>query len=282
MSTTKAFDPREEEDTTPDTPEEETQQLDEQGTTAVEPDNEPEEDPEESAARRREAELERKRKTIRRRRQLASVAAALIVVFAIAAIAPFTPALPVKKVVVNGANTLADEEIIAASGISEGTPIGRVDMKAAASGVAANDWVKSASLKRDWPSTIEITVRENIAVAYIGEGDQARLINGEGKEFTVATPPPGAIKIDGPAIQDEAVLAAGVEVATSISERMRGQVLAVVATGPYEFELTLADGRKVTWGAAEDNANKAIALEDIVQREGGEFNLSNPELVTVK
>ena len=46
--------------------------------------------------------------------------------------------------------------------------------------------------------------------------------------------------------------------------------------------LRLREGRTVVWGAAEDNANKALALESVLQMEGTEFNISNPELVTTR
>ena len=218
----------------------------------------------------------------RMRRRIITVAVALLFVGAVAAVLPFTQAVPVKGVEVQGANHLSEEEVRAASGIVEGTPMARVDLNDAAAAVAGLDWVRSASVGRHWPSTVVVRVEENVAVAYTENGDGTHLIDAEGREFTVDAPPPGAIKLGGPALAEDGVQADVVAVATSISERARGQVMSIEARGRYDFVLRLADDRSVVWGAAEDNDNKARALETVLQREGREFNVSNPELVTVR
>ncbi|WP_288831318.1 cell division protein FtsQ/DivIB [uncultured Corynebacterium sp.] len=217
-----------------------------------------------------------------KRRRALTVAAALLVVATAAAVMPFTPALPVKGIDVEGTSHLSPEEVRSAAGVAEGTPMGRVDVGAAAAGVAGIPWVKSATVKRHWPSSVDVEVVEHVAVAYVEQGDGTHLIDPEGREFTVDAPPPGAIKIAGEAVGDEAVRADAVAVATSISERVRGQVMSIEAKGNHNFVLKLADDRTVVWGAAEDNANKALALETVLQREGREFNVTNPELVTVR
>ena len=74
--------------------------------------------------------------------------------------------------------------------------------------------------------------------------------------------------------------AQAVEVASSISDVARPRVRALKANGDYTYTLVLDDDRVVQWGAATDNANKALALETVLQLEGHEFNISNPELVT--
>ena len=268
----------------------------------AEPESEPEPEPEEPAepeepepasepekpqpepgpaAERREAPAldpeERKRA---RRRTVASVGVSLLVLAAIGAAMPFTPMMPVHGVNVDGNVALTPEEVEELTGIAPETPIGRVDVRAAAEGVAGNPWVKSATVKRDWPSAIQVDVEEYTAVAFVALDDGTHLIDAEGKDFLVADPPPGAMELVGPGIEDEEGKRAAVEIAASISEKARGQVEALDARGPYEYVLRLREGRTVVWGAAEDNANKALALESVLQMEGTEFNISNPELVT--
>ena len=233
---------------------------------APEPEPEPEPDPE-----------ERKRT---RRRTIVSVGVSLLVLAGIAAAMPFTPMMPVHGVNVDGNAALTPEQVEELTGIVPETPMGRVDVRAAAEGVAANPWVKSATVKRDWPSSIQVDVEEYTAVAFVALEDGAHLIDAEGKDFLVADPPPGAMELVGPGIEDEEGKRAAVEIAASISEKARGQVEALDARGPYEYVLRLREGRTVVWGAAEDNANKALALESVLQMEGTEFNISNPELVT--
>lgn len=286
-------------DETPkDTPEQEPEPDTAPETEGTEPDieekpTEPEPEPEpevpepepEPAAERREApepepepDPEERKRT--RRRTVASVGVSLLVLAAIGAAMPFTPMMPVHGVNVDGNAALTPEEVEELTGIAPETPMGRVDVRAAAEGVAGNPWVKSATVKRDWPSTIQVDVEEYTAVAFVALDDGTHLIDAEGKDFLVADPPPGAMELVGPGIEDEEGKRAAVEIAASISDKARGQVEALDARGPYEYVLRLREGRTVVWGAAEDNANKALALESVLQMEGTEFNISNPELVT--
>ncbi len=285
-------------DTEPDTePETEPDTEEEPVESEPEPESEEPEEPEERepapepapepepAAERREApepepEPDPEERRRARRRTIASVGVSLLVLAGIAAAMPFTPMMPVHGVNVDGNAALTPEQVEELTGIVPETPMGRVDVRAAAEGVAANPWVKSATVKRDWPSSIQVDVEEYTAVAFVALEDGAHLIDAEGKDFLVADPPPGAMELVGPGIEDEEGKRAAVEIAASISEKARGQVEALDARGPYEYVLRLREGRTVVWGAAEDNANKALALESVLQMEGTEFNISNPELVT--
>ena len=277
-------------DTEPDTEEEPVESEPEPESEEPEEPEEPEPAPEpapepEPAAERREApepepEPDPEERTRTRRRTIASVGVSLLVLAGITAAMPFTPMMPVHGVNVDGNAALTPEQVEELTGIVPETPMGRVDVRAAAEGVAANPWVKSATVKRDWPSSIQVDVEEYTAVAFVVLEDGAHLIDAEGKDFLVADPPPGAMELVGPGIEDEEGKRAAVEIAASISEKARGQVEALDARGPYEYVLRLREGRTVVWGAAEDNANKALALESVLQMEGTEFNISNPELVT--
>ncbi|UIZ93385.1 FtsQ-type POTRA domain-containing protein [Corynebacterium sp. CNCTC7651] len=208
-----------------------------------------------------------------------SIAGCVALVAALAAAAPFTPVMPVRGVTVEGNRVLAADHVEALTGIAPDTPMGRVDVSGAAHRVASDPWVKTVTVSRSWPSTIDVTLEEHVAVAFITEADGAHLINREGKDFLVAEPPADAIEIIGTAPDNEVSLARAVEIASSISDRSRGEIAALEA-GKYDYVLRTVDGRTVHWGASEDNANKALALETVLQMEGSEFNIANPQLVT--
>lgn len=216
----------------------------------------------------------------RRRRAVGSVALAVVVIGVVGAIMPFTPMMPVHGINVDGTQNLSTGEVQDLTGIEPETPMGRVDVQGAAQRVAGNPWVSSVTVKRDWPSAIDVVVDEHKPVAFVTEDDGAHLIDDEGKDFIIAEPPAGAMELVGPGIGDEEGKRHAVEIAASISEKARGEVESLEARGPYEYVLHVAGGRQVTWGAAEDNINKALALETVLQLEGTEFNISNPELVT--
>jgi len=211
------------------------------------------------------------------RRAIAIVAGCVALVLAVVAALPFTPAMPVDDVNVEGAVNLPAEEVKSLSGVETGTPMGRVDVRRAAQDVAANPWVDSVTVKRNWPNAVDVTVVEHTPVAWIDQGGEPHLINSEGKDFVVAQPPVGAVQLVG--ISEEQ-LPKAVEVASAITDVARPQVRELTRDGDHSFVLKLDGDRTVTWGASEDNRNKALALETVLQLDGKTFNISNPELVT--
>ncbi|MBF4546879.1 MULTISPECIES: cell division protein FtsQ/DivIB [Corynebacterium] len=211
------------------------------------------------------------------RRAIAIVAGCVALVLAVVAVLPFTPAMPVDDVNVEGAVNLPAEEVKSLSGVETGTPMGRVDVRRAAQDVAANPWVDSVTVKRNWPNAVDVTVVEHTPVAWIDQGGEPHLINSEGKDFVVAQPPVGAVQLVG--ISEEQ-LPKAVEVASAITDVARPQVRELTRDGDHSFVLKLDGDRTVTWGASEDNRNKALALETVLQLDGKTFNISNPELVT--
>lgn len=211
------------------------------------------------------------------RRAFAIVAGCVALVLAVVAALPFTPAMPVDDVNVEGAVNLPAEEVTSLSGVEAGTPMGRVDVRRAAQDVAANPWVDSVTVKRNWPNAVDVTVVEHTPVAWIDQGGEPHLINSEGMDFVVAQPPVGAVQLVG--ISEEQ-LPKAVEVASAITDVARPQVRELTRDGDHSFVLKLDGDRTVTWGASEDNRNKALALETVLQLDGKTFNISNPELVT--
>ena len=80
-------------------------------------------------------------------------------------------------------------------------------------------------------------------------------------------------------MEDAEAMAAVVDIAASISERARNEI-AAIDVAPLNHVLRTNDGRTIVWGASEDNENKSYALEAVLQMEGREFNITNPQLVT--
>lgn len=206
----------------------------------------------------------------------AAATAAMVALFAaLCATIPFTPLMSVDDIAVEGAVNLPEEEVRDLAGISTGTPLGKVDARGAAQSIASNPWIDSATVSRDWPNGIDVAVTEHEPVAWVDIDGQPHLIDREGNDFIVAPPPPGAVEI-----RTDGEFADAVQVASSISDVARPRVRAIEADGEYGYKLLLDDDRVVRWGAPVDNANKALALETVLQMEGREFNISNPELVT--
>lgn len=214
------------------------------------------------------------------RRAVGLTAGLVLLIAVVWAVVYFTPFMAVKHVAVEGNAHLTQDEVVSAANVQEGTPLAQVNLRDTASGVASLPWVKSATASRKWPSTVKVTVDENVPVAFVKDSAGTHLLDAEGKEFATDTPPPGTAEIKGSS--DEAARKGAVDIAGNLSEQARDAVESIEARGKNDFVLHLTEGRTVIWGASEDNKNKSLALDTVLQREGTEFNVTNPHLVTSK
>lgn len=194
-------------------------------------------------------------------------------------------AFPVFKVTeydIIGTERLPVETVQEATGVAPGDNLVRVDAQEAAAGVAQLPWVRTATVTRQWPSTLGVEITERRAVLFADEEDGTHLIDETGTPFIIDTPPEGAVEVTGEGRDDPEVLAAVTEVVESLPEHVRGQVARVDAPSDRDIELHLHDGRTVYWGSAQNNHDKALAMETVLTRQGQHWNISSPTMVTVR
>ncbi|OFT61959.1 cell division protein FtsQ [Corynebacterium sp. HMSC05D08] len=214
------------------------------------------------------------------KKSITAIVAGILAVLVLAAAAVWLfPVFKVSSFEIQGNSHVDAAQVEESSGVAVGENLVRVDARAAASGVAHLPWVKSATVSRAFPSTLDIEVIEHEAVAF-REGNL--LIDAEGKEFTTDTPPEGAVEITGSAEPGSQDLRDAVDVLAALPQNLRAQVKSLEVKNAYSMTFHLQDERTVFWGASEDNANKALAFETVLKMEGQNWNISNPELVTSK
>lgn len=207
----------------------------------------------------------------------------LVAVAAIAiGVAWVVPILKVGEVSVSGTRHLPEEQVREVSGVGTGENMLRVNVAAAATAVAESPWVRSVSVRRDWPDTIAIEVTERNAVLFTDTGEGTKLIDESGVPFLIAEPPAEAVEVTGAADEDPAELVEVAEVVASVSPELREQVARVEVPSALEITFHLEDGRSIYWGANRDNHDKALAMETVLGREGQHWNISNPTMVTVR
>jgi cell division protein FtsQ len=66
-----------------------------------------------------------------------------------------------------------------------------------------------------------------------------------------------------------------------IPQQLLKQVVSATAKTPGGVEFTLADGKTVRWGNAEQSDRKAKVLGALLTRDGKFYDVSAPELPTV-
>lgn len=217
-----------------------------------------------------------------RKRIIAVVAGILVTVLVAVGVLWAFPVLTVRTYEVTGAGYTSQEDIVAATGVPEGANLVRVDASSAAAGVVSLPWVRTATVDRGWPDTLEVTVTERQAVLYSVEDDGDHLIDETGKPFLIDVPPETAVEVTGDQRQEPAVLTSVATVVASLPEEIRGQVARVDIPSEYDITFHLHDGRTVYWGANENNHDKALAMQTVLTREGQHWNISNPAMVTVR
>ncbi|MCV7261146.1 cell division protein FtsQ/DivIB [Mycobacterium shimoidei] len=195
----------------------------------------------------------------------------------------FTPVMSVRDVIVIGVGAVSREEVLDTAKVQLGTPLLQVDTGAIADRVAAIRRVASARVQRQYPSALRITVVERIPVVVKDFPDGPHLYDRDGVDFATA-PPPAAlpyIDVDNPGPSDPATKAA-LEVLTALRPEVAGQVGRIAAPSVASITLTLTDGRTVIWGTTDRTDEKAEKLAALLTQPGHTYDVSSPDLPTVK
>jgi cell division protein FtsQ len=183
-----------------------------------------------------------------------------------------SPLLAVDTVTVTGASHLTAEQVLDAAGVHEGDALVWLDTGAAVSGIEALPYVRGATLRREWPDTVRITVHERTPAAWVDGPAGKALVDRTGRVLeTVEAAPPampqllGATLVPPPGGTIDAVGAA----------RVAGGLTALAAAGTTSVEATdhgivlhLASGTEVRMGEATQVGVKiraAFAVLDAMQ-----------------
>ena len=219
------------------------------------------------AARRVEVERTRSRK-VRRRFVVVLVVLGLI---AGAVGLTRTPLLDVDRIDVEGNDVVSTADVEAATGVGRGDRLTGVDTGKVAARVEALPWVRTASVSREWPATVRVTVTERRPVAVIGGAAGDRVVDGAGRVL-------------GPAADSEADLVrlagepsayTGERVGTrwrsmlAVAARVPGPLrpsVAAIGAGDDGLVMMLTTGTRVDLCGVADLDAKLGALVALVQR----------------
>jgi cell division protein FtsQ len=206
-----------------------------------------------------------------------------VVVVGLGLLLYFTPIMSARNIVVTGLGAVSQEEVVTSAAVKSGTPLLQVDTDAVAERVAGIRRVASARVQRQYPSTLRITVIERVPVVVKDYPDGSHLFDKDGVDFATAPPPPGVpyLETENPGPSDPATKAA-LAVMTSLRPEVAGQVGRVSAPSVAAITLTLTDGRVVVWGTTDRTEEKALKLGALLTQPGRTYDVSSPDLPTVK
>lgn len=195
----------------------------------------------------------------------------------------FTPLMSARSLVVIGTGVVPTEEVVAAAAIQMGTPLLQIDTDEVADRVAGIRRVASARVQREYPSAVRITVVERIPVVVKDFPDGPHLFDRDGVDFVTGPPPPGLpyLDVDNPGPTDPPTKAA-LAVMTALRPEVVAQVSRVAAPSVAAITLTLIDGRTVVWGTTDRTDEKSEKLAALLTQPGRVYDVSSPDLPTVK
>ncbi|WP_406282863.1 cell division protein FtsQ/DivIB [Nocardia sp. NBC_00881] len=195
----------------------------------------------------------------------------------------FTPVLSVRSVRIEGVSAVPEQQVRDLVEIPSGRSMLRIDTTAIARRVAGIPKVHTARVQRVFPSTVRVTVVERVPVLFYGSPRGAHLVDAQNVEFAIEAVPIGVPKLvtDHPG-SDDPVTRAAVSVLAIMPAALGIQVGEVVARSISDISLNLKDGRTVLWGGANDAERKSAVVLPLLTRPGTVFDVSSPNLVTVK
>lgn len=213
---------------------------------------------------------------------LASVVLAIVGV-GLGLILYFTPAMSARNIVVTGIGTVTREEVLEAARVRPGTPLLQINTNQVADRVAAIRRVASARVQRQYPSALRITIVERVPLVVKDFPDGPHLFDRDGVDFATAPPPPALPYIDvaDPGPTDPPTKAA-LQVLLALRPEVAGQVARIAAPSVASITLTLGDGRVVIWGTTDRADEKAEKLAALLTQPGKTYDVSSPDLPTVK
>ncbi len=177
-----------------------------------------------------------------------------------------------------------DAETRTAVGVDAGTPLIRVDLEDVALRIEQLQDIADAAVTRHWPGTLRVLVTPRTEVAAVQANSSWYLIDPAGHLFqTVPGKPAGLLelRLATPGPNDPATMA-GVAVVQALTPAIVPLIATVSAHSAQNVTLELTDGRTVRWGSAAESARKAQILPAVLTREGSQFDISVPDLVTVR
>jgi cell division protein FtsQ len=188
--------------------------------------------------------------------------------------------LVVRHVRVSGNPGLPAAQVSAASGIVPGTPLARLNSAAAQRRIERIPQVLSALVRRSWPDTVVISIRERTAELAVAAAAGFELVDAHGVVVSTAasrpaampllTSPPGQLR-GSPAVSAAAAVLAG------LPAPVRGRVLAMTATAARGVTLQLRGRVSVRWGDASRGAAKATELQALLRTGARYVDVSSPQ-----
>jgi cell division protein FtsQ len=196
--------------------------------------------------------------------------------------------LVVRSVQVTGTGpAVSRAEVLRAAQIPPGLPLIRLNAAAVARRVELIQQVQSATVTRDWPSTVVISVRPRTPVfAVAGAGDYA-LVDAFGVNLRMSARRPPSLPLltvggAGPAgtvagsLRGSQAVRAAAQVLRELPPPIAHRVQVVTAASASDVSVRLTGGMVIVWGSPRRPAQKARELAVLMRTHARYYDVSAP------
>ena len=149
--------------------------------------------------------------------------------------------------------------------------------------------IDKVDVRRRWPNTVLISVKERVPVGWVESNLAIRYVDRHGIDFRTVTREPEnllEIRIDtvDPLTRQQALEAVARVITHVRSEApdLYAQISYVEAETQDSVHLRLSGRRTVVWGSAEHNEEKVVVLRPLLKIDAERYDVSAPELPTTK
>jgi cell division protein FtsQ len=203
-----------------------------------------------------------------------AVGIALAVLLAVAWGVSASPLLAVDHVKIHGLQHLTPGDIETAAGVHPGDAMVWIDTTGAVQGIEGLPYVLRASLRREWPNTVRISVHERTPSAWVDGPAGKALVDRTGRVLeTIDATPPGMPQLVGAKL----VPPPGGAIDITGAARVAGALHGIAAAGTTSVEATdhgivmhLASGPEIRMGEATRVGVKIRAALAVLAASEGE------------
>lgn len=196
----------------------------------------------------------------------------IVVAIGLTYLALTSPLLDVDHVRVTGASHVTADQVREVAAVGNGDALAFVNTGAAARRIESLPWVESATVQRNFPGTIGITVKEYTPTAFVRAGNALVLVAPNGRALArAATPVAGAVEVLGiRRAPKPGEYLAPVDAANVVSRlpRALAERVSAVDVGAGAFGLQLKDSGTIRLGNAENLDAKAAAAIAVLEHLG--------------
>jgi cell division protein FtsQ len=191
----------------------------------------------------------------------------------------FSNWLLIKNVSIAGNSRISEEQIRNQAQIQLDTPLIDLNSEEIITALLEINSVKEVEVRKGWPDSVVIVVREREPIALTDLSDGRYLVDETGKAFHRAGPDDVYRFVFAP---NEPARGLAARVAASMPDYLTGEILRIESFNGRSATIILNNGRRIIWGDEFKSQDKAAVLRVLLRTDQGDVDVSTPEVPVLK